>query len=193
MLRQRKPEGPVSLPRRFARLSVFAPAAIALLAFSFAVAAPLAPQAPAAAPGLVTRLVAEFSERETSLARLLATGDETAVLGLVEQDFELVASTNLQQFTPFDQFVAESAKKPQRVLSMRDLSVRELGTTALVSFYWDEKLPFPRDTVTWVVVDAWISGLDGWKLKTRFISGLGPSDMTPPGYVSQGPQIPKHY
>jgi len=164
-----------------------------LLAFSLAAAALTAPQAPTGAPGLVTRLVAEFSEREAALARMLATGDKAAALSLVEQDFELVTAANLNQSTPFDAFVDEQAQHPRRILTIRDLSVREMGAVALVSFSWDEKAPSSQNHVTWMVLDAWRSGPDGWKLKTRFIGMRGNSAITPPGYRTQDSEIEKKY
>ena len=151
------------------------------------------PKATASAPTHATRLVAEFSELETALARSIAKNDKASLRAVVDADFELVSSANLGEATPYEEFVDEALKNPHRVVSMRGLSVRDMGTLALVSFYWDEKGPSDKVRVTWTVLDAWKSGPQGWKLKTRFIGTRGNPKIRPPGYRSQGPEVDKRY
>lgn len=141
---------------------------------------------------LTTRLVAEFYKKETALARALAKGNRVAAQALVDPDFELVAAADLGQSISFDAMANESAKTPHSLL-IREMSVRDLGGLALVSFYWDENDRLARKSVTWTVVDAWKPGPDGWKLKTRFISARGNPAINPPGYRPEGKTIEKRY
>jgi Domain of unknown function (DUF4440) len=147
---------------------------------------------PAGTLPLTTRLVAEFYEKETALARALTKGDRMAAQALVDPDFELVAAADLGQSISFDAMANESAKTPHSLL-IREMFVRDLGSLALVSFYWDENDRLARKSVTWMVVDAWKPGPDGWKLKTRFISARRNSGINPPGYRPEGKTIEKRY
>lgn len=139
-----------------------------------------------------TRLVAEFSEKETALERALTRGDRAAARMLVDPDFELVAATDLGQSLSFDIMARESAQHP-RTLTIREMSVREMGGAALVSFYWDEQDRLTRVPIRWMVVDAWKPEAGGWKLKTRYISAQGNPQINPPGYRPGDPVIEKRY
>lgn len=166
---------------------------ILLMGLAFITKADTAQQPSAASTlPLTTRLVAEFYEKETALARALSKGDKPAAQALVDPDFELVVATHLGQSISFDAMANESAKSPHFLL-IREMSVRDLGGLALVSFYWDESDRLARKSVTWTVVDAWKPGPDGWKLKTRFISARGNPRINPPGYRSDGKEIEKRY
>lgn len=145
------------------------------------------------APALVTRSVVEFTDKETALARAIADHDKAAVLALIDQHCELISFANLRRPSFFEKFADEAAKNPQRILSIRDLSVHDIGGVALVSFYLDEKEPSTTRHITWAVLDAWKSGPEGWKLKSRFIGMRGDPTILPPGYDLQDPEIRKGY
>ena len=166
---------------------------ILLMGLAFITQADPAPQHPAATTfPHATRLVAEFYKKETALARALAKGNRAAAQALVDPDFELVAAAHLGQPTSFDALVMESARTPHSLL-IREMFVRDLGGLALVNFYWDENDRVDRKSVTWMVVDVWKPGPEGWKLKTRFISARGNPAINPPGYRPEGKTIEKRY
>ena len=148
-------------------------------------------QSDGAAPLLATRLVAQFAEKEAALADAVAKGNRPGARSLVTEDFEVVAASDLGESASLNSLLEDAARHPNRRLSLRELSARDLGQVVLVNFYWDETGASAKRT--WVVTDAWMSRPEGWRLKIRFIGPKGNSKDLPPGFRPSEPVIKKKY
>jgi uncharacterized protein DUF4440 len=110
-----------------------------------------------------TRLVAQFSELERQWLKALADRDQPTLDGLMSEDFQ---EWNPQSVDP----VPREDWRRQRIgtaaagTRMQQMAVRDLGSTALVSFVLRTK------TGSWFVVDAWQRQGEKWQVTDRYAS-----------------------
>jgi hypothetical protein len=113
-----------------------------------------------------TRSVSQYLELERSLAAALQERQRASVLAMLAADFELRSAESLDAISAAD-WLASQMKPGAATTLVRDLSVREFGEAAIVSFYLDGTGPGSRRS-TLYVVDVWRQ--PERKLAVRYVS-----------------------
>jgi hypothetical protein len=106
--------------------------------------------------GLATRSVSTYLGLERGLLEALKIGDRTAVLQTLGEDFEFRSATEIDDETAA-QWLDDELRSPIETANVRNLSVREQGELAVVSFLLDSRRTTkPKATSsTLYVVDVW--------------------------------------
>jgi uncharacterized protein DUF4440 len=124
-----------------------------------------------------TRLVAQFSELERQWLKALADRDQATLDGLMSEDFQ---EWNPQSVDPVprEDWLRQRMGAAAAGTRMQEMAVRDLGSTALVSFVLRTK------TGSWFVVDAWLRRGEKWQVTDRYASrvmGAVSSPVRPSG------------
>ncbi len=165
--------------------TILALAAAALVAAAFAVAA----QTGGASGRVqtVTRLVKLYLEREAAVSDAIRGGDEKALAGLLDDDFELRVASRAGSPVPRADFVREALRTRDGGGDIGGMAVHDYGAIAVVSFAMDGK------SGTVFVVDVWRVAGDSQKLAVRYASPAGSKSFAIPGAPAPEPEIPKKY
>jgi hypothetical protein len=115
---------------------------------------------------MATRSVSQYLDLERSLAEALQERRRDAALPMLAADFELRSAESLDALTASD-WLAAQMRPGAAAMRVRDLTVREFGEVAVVSFFLDVTARGkPRSTL--YVVDVWRQAEH--KLAVRYVS-----------------------
>jgi hypothetical protein len=135
----------------------------------------------------VSRLVLQFTERETHLAERLAARDAAGAGNSLTDDFELRASNQPGRPIPRAEWLAQSTQSAGVGSRITQMAVHDLGETAVVSF-----MQGADTTPGLFVVDVWRRAGNDWKLAVRYASPIA-GNVPIPGVPAAEPTIPKKY
>jgi hypothetical protein len=117
----------------------------------------------------VTRLVQRFHQLEVALIDAVTKKDNSALNGLLTEDFELRAGAAPGLPVPRGQWIDHSfaARELPHPVQM---AVHEYGPVAVVSFLGEGGA---RGDV--LIVDVWTNAGGQWKLSARYVAPAGPT------------------
>ncbi len=161
------------------------PAWLAILALGLQIAAAWA-QATGNVP-TISRLVMQFTERETQLVERLAARDAAGAASSLTDDFELRASNQPGRPIPRAEWLAQSMQSAGVGTRITQMAVHDLGETAVVSF-----MQGADTTPGLFVVDVWRRAGNDWKLAVRYASPIA-GNVPIPGVPPAERTIPKKY
>lgn len=145
-----------------------------LVLLFFVLLAPQCLSAQASVSGMPTIEVDFFTRLEKRLMDAVAAQDRPALDSLLAQDFELRTSQSGGELTLRDDWL-ESATTKYKVPSCRitGLTVRQIGSTAIVNFFCEQQANFTRKDLSgrFFVVDIWQKPGNDWKLLNRYSAG----------------------
>jgi hypothetical protein len=119
--------------------------------------------------GLATRSVSTYLTLERDLLAALKDGNRDAVLRVLDNDFEVRFAADVDETSGSDWLRDELGSRIETA-GVRNLSVREFGGIAVVSFLLDSRRVVKRKTVasTLYVIDVWRQ--DPHQLLARYVS-----------------------
>lgn len=143
----------------------------------------------------LTRSVKIFSELEVDLITALKNNNQVKLKSLPAEDFEMRYASEPGNPVPYFNWLANSLSEASKYTAdMEQMSVHELGQTAIVNFLW---LPAVSSgqivTAKFSVVDVWKQEERSWKLAIRYISSAQAADAKFPGFVQNETIIEKRY
>ena len=137
----------------------------------------------------VSRLVMQFTERESELAARLRAGDAEGAGRLLTDDFELRAGPQPGRPVARDDWLRQSVRSPGPTTTPTQMAVHDLTETMMVSFLQSAA----GGSASVFVVDVWRRAGADWKLAIRYIAPAGAGSMALPGVPPPEPTIQKKY
>lgn len=131
---------------------------------------------------LATKLVNEFQKKELELNEILLAQDKIKASKYFSKNFELIFSEVQSHTSNLDNAFQDFRQNKNRLLSVNDLSARELNGSILVNFTLRE---LNNRQHNWFVVDVWTKHNNDCRLEKRYISSLKGNRFLPPGFVTQ--------
>lgn len=135
----------------------------------------------------VSRLVLQFTDRETQLDQRIRARDAAGAGNYLTDDFELRASNLPGRPVPRDDWLAQSIQSPGAESRITQMAVHDLGETAVVSF-----MQGPDTGGSLFVVDVWRRAGSDWKLAVRYAAPIA-GNVPIPGVPAAQPTLPKKY
>jgi hypothetical protein len=120
-----------------------------------------------------TRLVAVFSDLERQWLVALEQKDRAALDQLMSEDFQAWTPEPPGEPMPRDEWMPKAAGIKSQAVRLRQMSVRDLGNTALVCFV------LSQPSGDWFVVDVWTKHGDAWQVTDRYLSRLSGAHRVP--------------
>jgi hypothetical protein len=136
----------------------------------------------------VSRLVVQFTARETELAARLRARDALGAGQLLTDDFELRAGSQPGRPVPRAEFIRQSIQSPTQRDAPAQMAVHDLGDTMAVSFLQ----PAGGANADLFIVDVWRRAGDEWKLAIRYVAPASPGHSAAQG-IPPEPPIRKKY
>lgn len=135
--------------------------------------------------GMPTIEADSFTRLEKRLMDAVVAQDRSAIEPMLAQDFELRTSRSSGELTLRDEWL-QAATTTYKVRSFRisRLTVRSMGTHAVVNFFCEQQADFAGEDLSgnFFIVDLWQKTHKGWKLNARYSAGPGVApkvDSTP--------------
>lgn len=145
----------------------------------------------------MTRLVAEFMDKEMALIAALKAGNREILNQLVDPVFQLEpARRGGGDFVPYEQWIASSSRQSSGYADTPlNMAVREFGGIAAVTFEW-EVSPHSKSKAPerYQVADLWTAREGNWRLVFRVVALLPQRNNGElPGQPKAEPVVPKKY
>ena len=127
-----------------------------------------------AASGMPTIEADFFTRLEKRLTDAVVARNLPALDSFLAQDFELRTSRSGGELTLRDEWL-DSVTTKYKVRSCRitGLTIRQIGSTAIVNFFCDQQANFTEKDLSgrFFVVDIWQKPENDWKLLNRYSAG----------------------
>ena len=123
--------------------------------------------------GMPTIEVDSFTRLENRLMKAFADQDRSTLDALLTADFELRTARSRGEITDRAEWLqAATSKYKIRSFHISRLTVRLLGNSAIVNFFYKQEASFGRDDLSgdFFIVDLWQKSND-WKLAARYSVG----------------------
>jgi hypothetical protein len=139
-----------------------------------------------AATGMPTIEVDFFTRLEKQLMDAVVAQDRSALEPLLASDFELRTARTGGELTLRDEWL-QAAISTYKIRSFKitRLTVRPVGTSAIVNFFYEQQATFAGRDISgdFFLVDIWQKTGNDWKLLARYSAG--------PGVTLKPPSNPK--
>lgn len=126
--------------------------------------------------GMPTIEADSFTHLENSLMDAIVARNGSALEQILAEGFELRTARSGGELTLRDEWL-QAATTTYKVHSFRvsRLTVRSIGTYAIVNFFCDQKAEFAGKDLSgnFFVVDLWQKTRNGWTLSARYSAGPG--------------------
>ena len=143
----------------------------------------------------VTRLVKVFAELETEIITAFKEKNQAKLKQLVYPDFEMQIASRSADPVPMSEWLkASMAEAASYSYDISQMSVHDLGETAIVSFIWnapDKTQQDPPPDIS--IVDIWKKDGTRWKLAIRYAAAVQNQDFKFPGFTGDDSVIEKKY
>jgi len=126
--------------------------------------------------GTATRQVTLFSGLELQMLQAIQKKDSAGLTAMLSDDLS-ITTANSEPIAAEDWVESVTAKDFNlKTFAIRQMSVVDLGTTAIVSFGRLQQAAYQgRDeSGDFFVVDVWKMNGDSWKLANRYVARVGP-------------------
>jgi len=137
----------------------------------------------------VTRLVKLFSGLENEWLTAVRNRDETALTGLLADDFEMRLAARPGQPTPRAEWIRQALASSPATWTIHQIAARDLGSVVVVSFRLDPATSAHGGRPAFIV-DTWVQVEGNWKVAARYVAPADERTLGLPGEAAASTDSP---